>query len=368
MGAGGHQRRVADANKPGHRVMGMRGQNDVNALDPAGQLAINIKSFVRQQHHDRGARRARVIDLFLQVLFADPEFPVREHPARIGDRGARQRLADHGNPDPAAFKNLAAIEHRLLPFIVANVLRQERERRGVGDLLDPIGAVGELPMADHGFDFQCRQDVEHVLGLGLQRGPAALPAVAAIQQQHLVVAALGAHRIDQRTDAIHASHAAVIAGQRHEIIGGQRVGIGRSDGDVEVFSELGVGQMRRQPLRFADAEIDRRLAEIQRHQLGVGIGRIQDGDRAQGIETGDVGLGQALLSGEPPERAEPASERQRRRSRRRLQELPPRYHRSTLHPFRREGNKCLVSIMGCGAKLIHRAGKTQATVSLLVAT
>ena len=218
---------------------------------------------------------------------------------------------------------MRGLEDRLLPFIVADVLRQERERRLVGDLLDALGAVGEFPMADHGVDLQRRHDVDHVLGFGLQRGPASLPGVAAIQQQHLVVAAFGAHRADQRRDAIHAAHAPVVAGERNEIVRGQREGVRRAGSDIEVLPELGVGDMRRQSLGFADAEIDRRLAEMQRHQLRVDVGHVQDGDGAERIEAHDVGLRQALLGGDVPEPAETASDRQRRRSRRRLQEFPP---------------------------------------------
>ena len=92
--------------------------------------------------------------------------------------------------------------------------------------------------------------------------------------------------------------------------------------------------MRRLALYFAKAEIDRWLAEMQRHQLGMAIGHIEDGDRAQGIEAGDVGLGKALLRGKAPQRTKPASQRQRGCSRGRLQEFPPRYHRSILDPLR----------------------------------
>ena len=53
--------------------------------------------------------------------------------------------------------------------------------------------------------------------------------------------------------------------------------------------------MRRLSARFADAEIDRRLAEIDRHQLGMDVGDVQQRDIAERVELHELGLGQALL-------------------------------------------------------------------------
>ena len=39
---------------------------------------------------------------------------------------------------------------------------------------------------------------------------------------------------------------------------------------LKSLKEIRAGHVRRQPLDFADAEIDRRLAEIERHQLAHG--------------------------------------------------------------------------------------------------
>ena len=306
---------------------------------------------------------ARLINLLLHIFFADAELPFREHPARIGHRGARQSLSDHGNLRAALLEHLARLEHRLLPFIVADVLREERERGLVSDFLDALGAVGEFPMPDHGVEFQRRHDIDHVLRLGLQRGPASLPGVAAVEQQHLVLTALCAHRIDQRGNAVHAAHAAIVARQRDEVVGCERIGIRRSGGDAEILPELRVGEMRRQALIPADAEIDRRLAEIQRHQLRMIVGDIEDRHRAQRIEPRDVGLGQALLRRHTSERTQSASDCQRRRSRGRLQEFPPRYHRTTFVPS--NGGKRFSESLALARH--YAARKDQPTVSLFLA-
>ena len=53
--------------------------------------------------------------------------------------------------------------------------------------------------------------------------------------------------------------------------------------------------MRRLSLRRADAEIDRRLAEIDRHQLAMDVGDMQQRDIAERIELQQFGFAQPLL-------------------------------------------------------------------------
>ncbi|MDB5627232.1 MAG: hypothetical protein JWR73_3034 [Tardiphaga sp.] len=299
---------VADTDQARHRIVRMGGENHVDALDPTRQLAIDIEAIVRQQHDDRCAGRARIIDLLLNVFLANPEFPCRKHPARIGHGGARQRLADDGDLGAAALEHLLRLEDRLLPFVVADVLGEKGKRCLVRDFLDAIRAVGEFPMPDHRVEFQRGHDIDHVLRLGLQRRPAALPAVAAVEQQHLVVATLGAHRANQRRDAIHAAHPPVIACQRNEVIRRQREGIGRAGGDLKVFSKFSIGDVRWDAFRLTDTEIDRRFTELKRHQLRMGIGDVEDRYRAEWVEAQNVVLGQPLLRGGTAQWTEPATD------------------------------------------------------------
>ena len=158
-------------------------------------------------------------------------------------------------------------------------------------------------MPDHGIELERAHDVDHVLRIGLQRRPASLPGVAAVEQQHLVLAALGADRADQRRQAVDAAHPSVILRERHEIVGGQREGVGRSGGKLEMLAKLLIREMRRQSAHLADAEIDRWFAKVQRHELRVQIGHVKNGHRAERLEAEDVGLRQPLLRSHASERA-----------------------------------------------------------------
>ena len=62
-----------------------------------------------------------------------------------------------------------------------------------------------------------------------------------------------------------------------------------------MLEKIHAGKMRRLPARLADAEIDRRLAEIDRHELAVNVGDMQQRDIAERIELQQLGFAQALL-------------------------------------------------------------------------
>jgi hypothetical protein len=49
--------------------------------------------------------------------------------------------------------------------------------------------------------------------------------------------------------------------------------------------EIGAGHVRRQPCRLADADVDGRLAEVDRHQLGVEIRQVKQRHLTQGLES-----------------------------------------------------------------------------------
>ena len=70
--------------------------------------------------------------------------------------------------------------------------------------------------------------------------------------------------------------------------------------------------MRRLAPRLADAEVHRRLAEINRHKLAMNIGHMQQRDVAGGVEAEQFGFGQALLRQGTRERAFAGRERGRR--------------------------------------------------------
>ena len=219
-----------------------------------GELAVDVEAVVREQHDELRALAPRLLDIGAHVVLADAERPGRDHPARIGDRRVGKRLPEHGDLHAALLEQLVGVEHRLLPFGVADVLREEREAETVGQFLHPVGAVGELPVAGHGVGLQQLEAVGHVLARGAVRAERALPGVAAVEQQHLVVAALRARRLHGGGEPVEPADAAVALRQRREILRGQRIGGGRLFRNAEARQEVLAGDVRRLPLRLADAD------------------------------------------------------------------------------------------------------------------
>ena len=105
-------------------------------LDARGELAVDVEAVVRQQHDELRAVLARLLDLLAQIVLADAERPVRDHPARIGDRRVGQGLADDRDLDAAALDHRDRLEGRLVPFGVADVLGEERKAELFDEFLD----------------------------------------------------------------------------------------------------------------------------------------------------------------------------------------------------------------------------------------
>ena len=152
-------------------------------------------------------------------------------------------------------------------------------------------------MPGHGVGLEHVHDAHHVGALGLQRRVAALPGVAAIEQQHFA-RTFGADRLDQSCHAIETADAAIGLGQRFEIGRGQRVGVGAPAPDLEISQQLFAHEMRRQALVRTDTDVGRGLAEIERHELGVQVGEVQDGELADRLEAQQVVLGRRLALGQ----------------------------------------------------------------------
>src|SRR5665213_4245067 len=85
--------------------------------------------------------------------------------------------------------------------------------------------------------------------------------------------------------------------------------------------------MRRLPARLAYADIDRRLTEINRLQLAVDIGDMQQRHIAERVELQQLGLAHALLSHRA---CETAADRQRRGGRANLEDFTAGDHRGLL--------------------------------------
>ena len=86
MAAGCDQQGSADFDDVRQRVVSMGGQDDVDALDARSELAVDVEAVVRQQDDERCSVLARLFDIELDIVLTNAERPVRDHPARIGDR------------------------------------------------------------------------------------------------------------------------------------------------------------------------------------------------------------------------------------------------------------------------------------------
>jgi hypothetical protein len=94
--------------------------------------------------------------------------------------------------------------------------------------------------------------------------PAALPQIAAIEQQRAPGADVAAQAIDQRLEMHKAAELAKASGGFLEIETGERVGVGTVRLDVKPIEEGAADQMRRPSVHRADPEVDARLAKINR--------------------------------------------------------------------------------------------------------
>ena len=149
-------------------------------------------------------------------------------------------------------------------------------------------------MAGHHVDAQQLAGIDHVLALGPQRCAAALPGIAAVQQQR--AGAAGAQAFDQRGQMREAADLAVAPGGLLEVEVGQRMRLGRAGLDLGGFQQLLAHQVRQPALHVAHPQVHAGLAEVNGLELRVTVGDVQEGHIA---ELGDVvqPLGGGLRAG-----------------------------------------------------------------------
>ena len=131
-------------------------------------------------------------------------------------------------------------------------------------------------MAGHGVGLERVHDFDHVAAERLLCGIGALPGIATIKQQNIIVAALGTDMFDDRRHPVETAHPAVGLRKCGEIQVGHRICVRRTRFDIVELQEVGAGDVRRQTGDRSDAEIDRRLAEIDRLELGMNVGDVED--------------------------------------------------------------------------------------------
>src|SRR4051794_636258 len=301
--------------------MRMRGQNDINSAHPGGELAVDVEAVVGEQHHKLRTVASRFLHMHFEIVLANAERPVRDHPARIGDRGVRKRLSDYGDLHAAPLDHQHRLECRLIPFRVAHVLRQKRKCEIADELFHPLSPEREFPMADHCIGPQQRHAVAHVLAFADEGCVAVLPGVAAVQE-HDAIATLLPYGLENCRDAIEPAEATVGFRQCAEISFGQRIGLRRSGCDAIAVQESLAADMRHQASRGADTEIAGRFAKEDRHELGMDVRDMNERDIPNRIKAQQIVVGEALLRHKPC----PAGGQKSRSSGGDLQKLAPGHH------------------------------------------
>jgi hypothetical protein len=164
--------------------------------------------------------------------------------------------------------------------------------------------VGELPVACHHVHAEQVAGADHVHAAGPVGGARALPGVAAVQQQTVAVAALGAHPLDQGLEVGEAANHAELVGRLVKVEEGEGVGIDGPGGDAEVLEEGVSDDVRGLAQRGTQANVDVGLPEVDGVELGVGVGDVQQGQVA---ELGHLVQVRRLLGGGKDRRGQHAS-------------------------------------------------------------
>ncbi len=288
---------IGHGNRLRHSVMGMAAENDVDAGDAAGELEVDVHAVMREQ--DDGIDLVGVatdIDELLQLFIADAEFPVRCETLRVRDRHVGERLSDYGDATPADFLDDGRLEHaarcRIERLGVVeggflgeeDVLRQEFALEAFEVGAQRLFAIGEFPMAGHRLDAEKVGGVDHVGALQRVGKPAALPEVAAVEQQRAPRAGLAAHPVDQGFQMRKAAELAESPSGFFKFDAGESIGVGTVGPDAEAIEKRPSDQMRRIAPHRSDADIDARLAEEHRPKLRMGIGDVQNARIAEALK------------------------------------------------------------------------------------
>ena len=277
--------RFGDQRRLRHAVVRVAAEDGVDAGDARRELQVDVHAVVRQQHHGLRALAAGLVDDLLHLLFLDAERPLGDEVARVRDRRVGKRLADDRHLHAVDGADDVRLEHRVAEIGGLHVLRDEVDLAGeilLDDLLDPVRAVGELPVAGHHVDAQQLAGVDHVLAFRPQRRRRPLPGVAAVEQQR--ARPRRPELPDQRREVREAAGLAVGARGFLEVEIGERVRLARSRRDAEMLQQRLADQVRRLALGGAEAEVDVRLAEVHRQQLRVAVGEVQQARVAERLD------------------------------------------------------------------------------------
>ena len=170
-------------------------------------------------------------------------------------------------------------EHGVFEVHGAHVLREELDRRELFHCLQhALGPVGKFPVGGHVLHAQAPLRADHVRALGPERGGRAVPAVAAVEDER--VRPRGAQPLHQRRDMRVAAHPAVAARGGFEIEVREGVRLRAAGRDGVMAKKPLADEMR----RMAIADVYVGLAEVDRQELRVHIGDVQQRNVAEGRE------------------------------------------------------------------------------------
>ena len=135
-----------------------------------------------------------------------------------------------------------------------------------------------------------------------------MPQIAAVQQNRIAGTGFAAQPIDQGLHMGEAAHVAVAMGSLLIIEEGEGIRRAATRLDAEMLEKCLADQMRRLAGHCADADIDARLAEIDRQKLRVAVGHMQHAGIA---ESPDI---VRVVGGRKADTRHDAGERRRRES------------------------------------------------------
>lgn len=230
--------RIGDEGRPWHGIVGVAAENDVDAANAACEFQIDVHAVVRQQQHRIDlVVLAQLVDELLQRGFADAEGPIGREAPGMGDRDVGHRLADDAEAAAAGFLDGRRLEHPpgggverggvVERGLVGekDVLRQELAVEAADIAPQRLFAVGEFPVSGHRLDAEQVGDRDHVGARRRGGKAAALPQVAAVEQEAIAGAGVGAQPVDQGLPVGEAAHGAVATGGVGEIQIGKGVGV-----------------------------------------------------------------------------------------------------------------------------------------------
>lgn len=199
----------------------------------------------------------------------------------------RSLIVEGLNTRPVALSKASVVERGFLGQ--EHVLRQKFALEALEIVAQHLLAIGEFPMPGHRLDAEQIGDLDHVAALHDVGKPGALPKIAAVDEHRMLLADIAAQAVDQRLQMGKAAELAETWRGFLELEAGESIGIGAVGADAEMVQECAADQMRRPSRHLADADIDAGLAKIDRIELRVRVGDVQDPRIAETLEVVDAG-------------------------------------------------------------------------------